>query len=186
MRIVRVTRTIPAPAGPVFDLLADHANYDRFRPVRGSELLREGDPERNGVGALRRVLIGPLRFEEEITGYERPTRLDYLIAKINAPYRHEGGHIRLSEADGMTITEWTSVFAVPTPVFGGLQERFWSYGLARGFRQVLEDVERILGSAQDRRRTSLRRSRRSRSGAARAPGARSPGRSDRTRPPRSP
>lgn len=144
MRTVRVSRTIAAPAERVFDLLSDHANYDRFRAVHRSELLREGEPAPNGVGALRRVLIGPFRFEEEITGYERPSKLDYLIVKINVPYEHEGGHIRLTDKDGTTTAEWTSSFKVPMPLVGGIQERFWSYSLGRGFRQVLEDVERLL------------------------------------------
>ena len=40
MGSVHVTRTIPAPTEDVFDLLADHANYDRFRAIDGSKLLR--------------------------------------------------------------------------------------------------------------------------------------------------
>jgi uncharacterized protein YndB with AHSA1/START domain len=144
MRTVQVTRSIPAPAAAVFDLLADHANYDRFRGIRGSELLNEGEPAPNGVGAMRRVQTGPLRFEEEITAYERPSRLDYLIVKINAPYQHDRGTIRLTERSGWTLVEWTSSFRVPTPLLGGIQERLWAYRLARGFRQVLEDVERML------------------------------------------
>ena len=59
MSSVHVTRSIPAPPEAVFDLLTDHADYDRFRGIGGSELLGEGDPPPNGVGALRR--IGPAR-----------------------------------------------------------------------------------------------------------------------------
>jgi hypothetical protein len=36
------------------------------------------------------------------------------------------------------------VFRVPTPLLGRVQERAWAYALARGFRRVLEDVERML------------------------------------------
>jgi uncharacterized protein YndB with AHSA1/START domain len=144
MPTVHVTRVIPAPADAVFDLLADHARYDRFRGIRGSKLLREGEPSPNGVGAMRRVLIGPLRFDEEITAFERPSQLQYRIVRINAPYEHEGGKIHLTEKGGWTQAEWTSVFRVPTPLLGGVQERAWAYALARGFRRVLEDVERML------------------------------------------
>jgi len=144
MRTVHVTRTIPAPAEDVFDLLADHANYDRFRPIHGSELLREGDPAPNGVGALRRIRVRPLTFEEEITAYERPSRLDYLIVKLNVPFEHHGGSIRLApEGDGTTI-DWRSSYSVPTPLVGGPEELVWQPVLARGFRRVLEDVERML------------------------------------------
>jgi len=144
MRTVHVTRSIPVPAEAVFDLLADHANYERFRPIRHSELLRQGDPAPNGVGAKRRIMIGPLRFDEEITAYQRPTRLEYLIVAINAPYAHDGGRIRLSERGGWTLAEWSSGFRVPMPLVGGIGERAWAHALARGFSRVLEDVERIL------------------------------------------
>jgi ribosome-associated toxin RatA of RatAB toxin-antitoxin module len=146
MQSIHVSRVIPAPAEPVFDLLADHGNYDRFRPIHGSELVREGEPPPNGVGALRRIKVRPLTFEEEITAYERPGRLDYLIVKLNVPFEHHGGSIRLEPDGEATRVDWRSAFAVPTPVIGGLQELAWKPVLARGFRRVLEDVERMLSS----------------------------------------
>ena len=144
MRSVHVTRTIPGPPEPIFDLLADHAHYDRFRPIHGSELLTEGKPAPNGVGALRRIKVRPLVFEEEITAYERPSLLDYLIVKLNVPFEHEGGSIALSPDGNATRVDWRSSFSVPTPVVGGAQELIWQPVLARGFRRVLEDVERML------------------------------------------
>jgi uncharacterized protein YndB with AHSA1/START domain len=147
MATVRVERGIEAQPEQVFDLITDHANYDRFRGIHGSELLREGDPAPNGLGAIRRVVSRPFRFEEEITAFERPTRMDYLITRINAPLEHQGASIRLSEDRGRTIVDWTSSFRVPTPLVGGIQERIWVLALGRGFRRVLDDVERILRSA---------------------------------------
>jgi uncharacterized protein YndB with AHSA1/START domain len=144
MRTVHVNRTIPAPAEDVFDLLTDHAHYDRFRGIRGSELVREGDPAPNGVGALRRIKVPPLSFDEEITAYERPSRLDYVIVKLNVPFEHQGGSITLTSEDGATHVDWRSSFTVPTPVVGGLEELIWRPVLTRGFRRVLEDVERML------------------------------------------
>jgi uncharacterized protein YndB with AHSA1/START domain len=143
MKSVHVTRRIPAPAEEVFDLLADHANYDRFRPINGSKLLREGDPAPNGVGALREIKVRPLTFEEEITAYERPSRLDYLIVKLNVPFKHDGGSITLTPDGDATHVDWRSSFTVPTPLVGGAQELIWQPVLARGFRRVLEDVERM-------------------------------------------
>jgi len=144
MRTVHVTRTIPAAAEDVFDLLADHAHYDRFRGINGSELVREGDPAPNGVGALRRIKVTPLSFDEEITAYERPSRLDYLIVKLNVPFEHHGGSLALTPEGAATHVDWRSSFTVPTPVVGGLQELVWAPVLTRGFRRVLEDVERML------------------------------------------
>jgi uncharacterized protein YndB with AHSA1/START domain len=144
MRTVHVTRTIPAPAEAVFDLLADHANYDRFRGINGSELLREGEPPPNGLGALRRIKVTPLIFEEEITAFDRPDRLDYRIVKLNIPFEHQGGSIRLTKEGESTYVDWRSTFSVPTPVIGGPEELVFLALLNRGFRRVLEDVERKL------------------------------------------
>ena len=150
MRTVHVTRIIPAPPESVFDLLADHANYDRFRPIGGSDLLRQGHPPPNGVGALRRIKVRPLSFDEEITAYERPVRLDYLIVKLNVPFEHHGGSIRLSRDGDATQVDWRSSYTVPTRHIGGLQELVWQPVLSRGFRRVLEDVERILRRDQSK------------------------------------
>jgi uncharacterized protein YndB with AHSA1/START domain len=144
MRTVHITRTIQAPAEAVFDLLADHAHYDRFRGISGSELVREGEPPPNGVGAMRRIKVRPLSFDEEITAYERPSRLDYLIFKLNVPFEHHGGSIQVSREEGASRVDWRSSFTVPTPLVGGLQELVWQPVLTRGFRRVLEDVERML------------------------------------------
>ena len=144
MRTIRVERTIAAPPERVFEVITDHAQYDRFRGIRGSELLSEGDPAPNGLGAIRRILIGPLRFEEEITAYESQKRMDYLIVRINAPFEHQGGSMRLTAADGGTKVEWTSTFRIPLPLIGGIQERIFAAVFRRGFRRVLEDVERLL------------------------------------------
>ena len=146
MRTIHVTRTIPAPAEDVVERLADHANYDRFRGINGSELIREGEPAPNGVGALRRIKVTPLSFDEEITTYERPSRLDYRIVKLNVPFEHHGGTITLTPEGDATHVDWQSSFTVPTPVVGGLQERVWHPLLTRGFRRVLEDVERMLSA----------------------------------------
>jgi uncharacterized protein YndB with AHSA1/START domain len=144
MRSLHVTRTIPGPPEPIFDLLVDHAHYDRFRPINGSELVRQGDPPPNGVGALRQIKVRPLTFDEEITAYERPTRLDYLIVKLNVPFEHHGGSIMLTPDGAATRVDWRSSFTVPVPGIGAAIELPWFLTLRRGFRRVLEDVERIL------------------------------------------
>ena len=144
MRTTTVERTIPAPPERVFDVLTDHANYDRFRDVSSSKLLKEGEPPPNGVGAFRRLKVGLLRFEEEITAFQRPSRMDYLIVEVNAPMDHQGASIRLREVDGGTHVEWSSTLRVAMPLSGGIQERLWSLAVARGFRRMLEDAEKLV------------------------------------------
>jgi uncharacterized protein YndB with AHSA1/START domain len=144
MRSVRVERTIEAPIERVFDLLSDHAGYARFRGINGAEVLSEGVPPPNGLGALRKVDVGPLHFEEEITTFEPPTRMDYLIVKVNLPFEHEGGSVRLERIPEGTHVVWTSTFGITLPVIGGLAAAVFGMRLRRGFGVVLADVDRML------------------------------------------
>jgi uncharacterized protein YndB with AHSA1/START domain len=146
MQSLHVTRSIAAPPEAVFDLLTDHANYERFRGIDDSVLIREGNPAPNGVGAVRRIRVRPLRFDEEITAYERPSRLDYLLVDLNVPFEHHGGSIQLSPDGGRTQVDWRSSYTIPMPLVGGLQEIVWKPMLSRGFSRVLEDVERMTGA----------------------------------------
>jgi hypothetical protein len=138
-RSIRVERRLDASPDAVFEIIADHARYDRFDGIRRSALVEPGDPAPNGLGAVRQIWLGPLCFEEEITAFEPPRRLDYLIRDVTAlPFRHEGGSIRLSPDGAGTHAVWTSSFEVPVPLFGSAIDRVFSLRLERGFGHVLE------------------------------------------------
>jgi uncharacterized protein YndB with AHSA1/START domain len=147
MPTVRVTRTIRAPIEDVFNLLTDHANYEQFRGIRASKLLREGQPERNGVGAMRMIDVGPVRFEEEITAFERPTRMDYVIRRINLPFEHEGGTMRFEAIDGGTRVEWVTTFRFTVPAIGGLLGGAGTPLVRLGFISMLREAEAKLSPA---------------------------------------
>ncbi|MBN1529407.1 MAG: SRPBCC family protein [Thermoleophilaceae bacterium] len=138
-RSIRVERRLAAPPGAVFEIVADHGRYDRFDGIRRSELAREGDADRNGLGAVRWVWLGPLRFEEEVTAFEPPRRLDYLIRSVRTlPFRHEGGSILLEPEGGGTRAVWTSSFEIPVPLLGRAMDAIFARQLERGFGRVLE------------------------------------------------
>ena len=138
-RSIRVERQLDAAPEAVFEVLADHARYDRFDGIRRSELATPGDPDPNGVGAVRWIWLGPLRFEEEITVFEPPSRLDYMIRAVKTlPFRHDGGSIRLMPEGTGTHAVWTSSFEIPLPLIGSALDRVFSARLERGFGQTLE------------------------------------------------
>jgi uncharacterized protein YndB with AHSA1/START domain len=147
MARVEVERTLAAPIEDVFELLSNHEGYTRFRGFSLAELVREGEGERNGVGALRRLHTGGLKFDEEITAFERPTRMDYVIREVNAPLQHEGASIVLSPAEAGTRVRWTSTSTMRIPLVGGLAAAVASVAIRRGFVRVLEDVERLAREA---------------------------------------
>jgi uncharacterized protein YndB with AHSA1/START domain len=140
---IQVEKTIPAPIEAVFDVISDHAGYSRFPGIQSSELVKEGETERNGAGALRRIRSRPLLFEEEITRFERPARMDYLIRDVNAPIRHDGGSMALSEEGTGTRVVWTSTFEYTVPLIGAALGAVTAPYISRGFRRVLGEVERL-------------------------------------------
>jgi uncharacterized protein YndB with AHSA1/START domain len=147
MPTVEVERLIAAPIEQVFDLLTDHANMKQFPGISASELAREGQPDVNGLGALRKITFRPIRFEEEITAYERPSRMDYLIRKVNLPVHHEGGTMRFEATEGGTKVTWRSTFHGTTPAVGGLVAGAAAPVVRRGFTNILKDAERRLTGA---------------------------------------
>ncbi|MGH8441292.1 MAG: SRPBCC family protein [Nevskiaceae bacterium] len=146
MQTITVTRTIPAAIEKVFDVLADHANYKSFPGVKESSLIREGKPDKNGVGAVRRISTGAVTFEEEITAYERPRRFDYLITKCTAPLEHEGGSLRFESVGNATKVTWTSVMRVKLPIIGGLLTKVMVGKLGQAFGSMLKETERRLAA----------------------------------------
>ncbi len=143
MARIDLDKSLTAPIDEVFELLTDHASYTRFRGFKTAELLREGTPDRNGVGALRRLVAGPLSFTEEITAFERPTRMDYVIREVNIPLEHDGGSIVLLQDGGGTRVHWTSVFTMPIPVVGGATGAGLAVAIRRGFVRLLDDIDRL-------------------------------------------
>ncbi|GMG86710.1 SRPBCC family protein [Biformimicrobium ophioploci] len=116
---IQVERIIDKDIATVFKILADHDAYDRFRGVNDAKLLEAGHTERNGVGALRHIDLGAVKFEERITCFERPYRLDYKIEKSSPlPFNHDIGSITLSEVEGGTKVTWISRGSINIPVLG--------------------------------------------------------------------
>jgi uncharacterized protein YndB with AHSA1/START domain len=146
MKTITVTRVIPAPIEKVFDVLSDHANYKSFPGVKDSRLLKEGKPDRNGLGAVRRIETPGVWFEETITAYERPRRFDYLITACKLPLEHEGGSLRFETIGGGTLVTWTSTLRLKVPVIGGLLTRLAAGKLGAAFGSMLKQTEQRLAA----------------------------------------
>ncbi len=145
MATIHVERVIPAPIDAVFEAISDHERYAEFTGIKSAELLEEGNTERNGLGALRRIRSSMgITFVEEIVRFERPARMDYLIRDVNIPLAHESGTMQLEATGGGTKVTWISTFRVTIPVVGGLLGALAARITSFGFRRVLGDIERRL------------------------------------------
>jgi uncharacterized protein YndB with AHSA1/START domain len=94
-----LTREIEAPAETVFAVLTDHRRYSEMTPLRKAELEREGSPDPNGMGAIRKLTaVGP-PMREEVIAYEAPHRFSYTVLS-GLPVRDHVGTVELSEEGG--------------------------------------------------------------------------------------
>lgn len=140
MFYIKVEKLINKPAAVVFDFLADHENYSKFPGVDKSELLEQGTSEKNGLGALRKVVLGGITLEERITAFEKPTRLHYLIEKSSPlPFRHDVGEVQLLEEGDKTRVIWISEGHINIPIIGNLIfDKIINKQGAAGFSRTLD------------------------------------------------
>ena len=140
MPTVHVEETVDAPIDALFTVLTDHESYDRFRGVKSCTLIRDGKPERNGLGAVRRVHFGgPAVLDEEIVVFDSPTVYEYRVIRARPfPVNHTLGRVEL-EALGPNRTKvtWTSTFDITVPVLGKRIGTHAASQFARAFRSTI-------------------------------------------------
>ncbi len=116
------THTVSADPERVWAEVADHEGMrswtPNWAPLPKVTLESEGAPERNGVGAVRRIVMAPgPPIRERVTAFERPTRLTY-EALSGVPARNYTGDITLTPSGSGTRIAWTIAF---DPAFPGAQ-----------------------------------------------------------------
>jgi uncharacterized protein YndB with AHSA1/START domain len=110
-------REIAAPPEVVFDVLTDHRAYSQLTPLRKSELEQRGEPDPNGVGAIRKLTaVGP-PMREEVIAFERPARFSYKVLS-GLPVRDHVGTVSL-EPNGAGTKVTYALRATPTVPFAG-------------------------------------------------------------------
>lgn len=141
MKRILAQRTIMAPIDVVFERLTDHEGYVRFAGVRSAVLKKAGDVEKNGKGAVRTIETALLSFDEEITLFERPNRMEYFIRKSSLPVEHHGGVMEFASRAGGTDVTWTSTIEVKTPFLSGPLTTVAVLAIRRSFKQMLKQVD---------------------------------------------
>lgn len=136
---VDLTHTVAAPVEAVFDFFSDHDKFGRLWPAK-IRRIRTGEREANGVGSVREIRIGPLRFEETIVSSRRPELLEYRISR-GGPLRNHHGRIEFHPCDTGTRIVYTISFDARVPFTGGLIARQLAGDWARGIGPVAAEIE---------------------------------------------
>lgn len=137
MQHVIVEHDFALPRDRVFAYLSEHENLG---PLFGAKIkrLRDGtDGERNGVGSVRQLKVGPApAFEETITEVVPLELIRYRITK-GSPLRNHEGEMRFSPKGAGTHLRYEISFGAVVP---GL-DRAIAAGLRRNVANGLKQVD---------------------------------------------
>lgn len=114
---VIVDRDFSKPPERVFDYMAEHENLAELFGAKVTRLQDGRDGERNGVGSVRKLNVGPgPAFEETVTEFERPRRIVYRITKGSPMRGHVG--VMTFEPDGRGGTRLHYDIRLASPIPG--------------------------------------------------------------------
>jgi uncharacterized protein YndB with AHSA1/START domain len=112
---VNIDHHFEKPPERVFAYLAEHENLADIFGAKITRLHDGEDGERNGVGSVRRLQIGPLPpFEETVTEFVVPERIVYKITK-GSPLRGHVGVMTFTPDAGGTRMVYDIRLASPIP-----------------------------------------------------------------------
>ncbi len=116
---VKVEHHFAKPPERVFAYLSEHENLADMFGAKVTRL-RDGETERNGVGSVRQLQIGPgPPFEETVTEFVPHERIVYKITKGSPLRGHVGVMIFAPEGEG-THFDYDIRLASPIPGLAAL------------------------------------------------------------------
>jgi uncharacterized protein YndB with AHSA1/START domain len=135
---VQVEHDFDKPPERIFAHLAEHENLAELFGAKVTRL-RDGDDERNGVGSVRQLQIGPLPpFEETVTEFVAPQRIVYRITKGSPLRGHVGTMTFAPTSAGGTRFVYDIRIASPIPGLAPIVHA----SLTRSIERSLPEVER--------------------------------------------
>ncbi len=109
---VEVVQHVQASPEEAWDTYTDHANMSQWSILPASRLVREGNIERNGVGAVRSFLGG---VQEEVLEFRPAERMAYTVIKGMLPVTHHWGEVTFEKDGSGTNVTWRCRFKPTIP-----------------------------------------------------------------------
>ncbi len=108
-----------APVEEVWSLIGEADRWKEWSFLDRSELVRDGEPVPDGVGALRRFSNHGIGSTEEVVAYDPPHHLGYAIVK-GFPVRHYRADVMCVPEGTGTVITWSVTFDEKIPGTGRL------------------------------------------------------------------
>ena len=152
MHEVLVTHEFNFDIEKVFAGISHHVEFLSTSKIKCS-MLRAGESEANGNGAIRKVQKGMIFFEEAITAFDPPHSYEYRILSLRGhfnvklPFQHQLGRIELQSANQKTQLIWTSRFVFAVPIIGRWIERRLGRSIRATFLFFIKRLDSRLSEA---------------------------------------
>ena len=138
---VIVDHDFSKPPERVFDYMTEHENLAELFGAHVTRLQDGRDGERNGVGSVRRLKVGPApAFEETVTEFERPARIVYRITKGSPLRGHVGVMTFEPDGRGGTHLHYDIRLASPVPGLAALVRASLTRSVNKGLAAVEQNA----------------------------------------------
>lgn len=137
MQRVIVDHDFPMPVDRAFTYLSEHENLETLFGAKVTRLQDGTDGQRNGVGSVRQLKIGPLPpFEETVTEVVPNELIRYQITK-GSPLREHRGEMRFTpNADGTSHLHYEIAFGAVVPGLDFVIAKGLKTSIAKGLKKV--------------------------------------------------
>ncbi len=138
---VIVDHDFAKPPERVFEYMVEHENLAELFGAKVTRLQDGRDGERNGVGSVRQLKIGPAPpFEETVTEFERPSRIVYRITKGSPLRGHVGVMTFEPDGRGGTHLHYDIRLASPIPGLAALVRASLTRSVNKGLAVVEQNA----------------------------------------------
>lgn len=144
----RVTGVARAPAATVWSLVATTSRWPEWSGIPHASVERQGDPPPDGVGAVRRLGMGPLGSREEIVAWDPPHHMAYTILS-GFPVRGYRAEVQLAPGPGVgeTTVTWSGRYDARWPLTGPLVDGALRALMGRFVRRLCRHASRVASPA---------------------------------------
>jgi len=139
-RVYRVEARADAPVEDVWPLLGEAARWREWSFLTASGLERDGAPEADGVGAVRRFTRNGVGSREEVVAWDPPHHLGYRILS-GFPVRDYRADVTLERTGDGTRIEWAGSWSPKWPGTGPVLQAV----LVRMMQRFADDLARYAG-----------------------------------------
>jgi hypothetical protein len=139
--VVEVERTASAAPEVVWRWLADASSWQSWTPLTETRLVRDGEAEPDGVGAIRRFGRAGGSSLEEVVAFEPPRHFAYVLLR-GLPIVNYRADVYLEPQGAGTRIRWHSTFDTKYPGTGWVMRRFLGFFLGDTASRLVARAER--------------------------------------------